>query len=141
LAIKNVSALNIQSIPTPVFYLGKRNIFRFGQEVTSTSTASIVGAFVAGHAFDLVSDGAASAASIVSALYDVPHVEPVVNDAAASAGSIISATNTGTSFQRNGVDAANSFTVLVSARVYAQRSENEVDSAINTASIVSALVL
>jgi hypothetical protein len=136
-----VDTLNIQQIPTPIFYLGRRNIFRYVQEQPAVSRATIRSANVLANQFSAVADDAGSAGSIVSALYIAPFPFNPVADAAASAASIISATETGTEFQRNVADEAESVSEILSAFIFTPYAKSGVDMASSVSSLISATVM
>jgi hypothetical protein len=133
-------ANNLQLIPTPICYLGRHNVFRGLSEAAIGSASGIVSAFLDTGSSQIVSDAAASVASIVSALYIVPDTENAT-DAASSSATIISAAITNTFWQRNGADSAKSAAGIVSAIIFAAVTHSGVDSAGSSATIVSAIVM
>lgn len=136
----NVDGNNIQQIPSPRFYFSGARAFRFLSDFPSMVQGSVLAAFVAGVAFDIIAEtGTVSAAGIVSALYITPAPDNTA-DGCNSAASVVSAAITGP-FERALVENPNTNAVVISAFIYTPISNlTPVDGAVSTGSVKSASV-
>jgi len=111
-----VDRVNIQSIPTPIFYIRRRSVYRFEPESATPAAFEIISALVYGIVQRIApQDGSSSNLAVISAAGYFPVFETAAETpATACAFEIISAAITGEFDRQAGTDAAGSSFRLVS---------------------------
>jgi hypothetical protein len=134
---------NIQTIPTPIFYLAGRRTFRFVQETFIGASGAIVGGIFYTAVDRVVAEDSApgSDGAVVGGFAAQPLYEAVAEDSApGSAGAILGGQIVG-AFQRNATETATgSAGAIVGGFVFTVHFEAGADEAGSTGVIVGGVV-